>query len=172
MNPHATLSPEVSASIVIRHVPDGLKLAEKAKVPQVVRDFIAQHHGRSRASYFYTLACNAVADPSTIDAMKFTYPGPNPLSKEAAILMLADSIEAASRSLNSFDTESITALVNRIAEGKIKEGLLNDCSLSFRDLKQVKDSFVERLKIIYHGRVSYPPSGDASEAITEQNPKA
>lgn len=172
VNPHETLSPEVSASIVIRHVPDGLKLAEKAKVPQVVRDFIAQHHGRSRASYFYTLACNAVADPSTIDVMKFTYPGPNPLSKEAAILMLADSIEAASRSLKSFDTESITALVNRIAEGKIKEGLLNDCSLSFRDLKQVKDSFVERLKIIYHGRVSYPPSGDASEAITEQNPKA
>lgn len=173
VNPHETLSPEVSASIVIRHVTDGLKLAEKAKVPQLVRDFIPQHHGRGRASYFYTMACNAVADPATIDPMKFTYPGPNPLTKEAAILMLADSVEAASRSLKSYDTESLTALVNRIAESKIKEGLLNDCALSFRDLKLVKDSMVERLKIIYHGRISYPTApGDDSEEITEGNPNA
>lgn len=154
-SPHAALTPEQSASIVINHVTDGLARAEKHKLPSVIKDFISQHHGRGTAKYFYTIACNNNPD-CDIDIEKFTYPGPNPTSKETAILMMADSTEAASRSLREYDEKSIRDLVNKIVNSQIADGLLNNSPLSFKDVEIVKETFINRLKSMYHTRVSYP----------------
>ena len=155
VNPHDSLSPEQSARIVISHVADGLRRAEKANLPQAITDFIAQHHGKSIAKFFYVQACNA--NPGkVIDPAPFTYPGPNPQSKETAIVMLADSCEAAAKSLTDHSKESIKALVDKVVDSKVKEGLLNEAPISFRDIMVVKNTFVERLQSFYHVRVSYP----------------
>ena len=156
VNPHSALTPEQSAEIVINHVRDGLKLADKAKLPQVVIDFIAQHHGKGKAKYFYTLACNAADDMNTVDASVFTYPGPNPSNKETSILMMADAVEAASRSLKEYNDDNIRNLVNKIIDSQIADGLFIDSPLSFRDIQIIKEVFIERLKTTYHTRISYP----------------
>ncbi len=155
INPHELISPEQSAKIVIRHVTDGLKIADKAKLPDVIKDFIAEHHGKSTAKYFYTTACNNNGG-EPVDPAPFTYPGPNPRSKETAILMMADATEAASRSLKEHTDESISALVNKIIDGQIAQGLMKDAPLSFRDVETIKKVFISRLRTIYHTRVSYP----------------
>lgn len=155
VNPHDALSPMQSARIVIGHVNDGLKLAEKAKLPKVVSDFISQHHGRGKAKYFYNTYANAHPDED-IDPVPFTYPGPNPQTREASILMMADAVEAASRSLKEHTPDAITQLVNRIIDGQIQEGLHNESSLSFKDVEMIKAAFIERLRTMYHARVSYP----------------
>ena len=157
VNPHDALPPLQSARVVIGHVTEGLKLAEKAKLPQAIRDFISQHHGRGQTRYFYTTYCNAHPDEE-VDPAPFTYPGPNPQTREASILMMADSVEAASRSLTDHSPEAITALVNRIIDTQIKEGLHNDSPLSFLDVKLIKESFASRLRTLYHSRISYPES--------------
>ena len=155
VNPHELISPEQSAKIVIRHVTDGLKLADKAKLPAVIKDFIAEHHGKSTTKYFYTTACNNNGG-NPVDPAPYTYPGPNPRSKETAILMMADATEAASRSLKEHTDESITALVNKIIDGQIAQGLMKDAPLSFRDVETIKKVFIARLRTMYHTRVSYP----------------
>ena len=155
VNPHELISPEQSAKIVIRHVTDGLKIADKAKLPAVIKDFIAEHHGRSTTKYFYTTACNNNGG-NPVDPAPYTYPGPNPRSKETAILMMADATEAASRSLKEHTDESISALVNKIIDGQIAQGLMKDAPLSFRDVETIKKVFISRLRTIYHTRVSYP----------------
>lgn len=154
-SPHAPISPEQSARIVINHVHDGLVKAEKFKLPKIIRDFISQHHGKGKAKYFYTIACNASPD-GKVDGDKFQYPGPNPQTKETAILMMADATEAASRSLQEYDDQSIKTLVNRIINGQISEGLLSESPLSFRDIAAIKEVFTNRLKTIYHTRIAYP----------------
>ena len=155
VNPHDALNPMQSARIVIGHVTDGLRRADKEKLPQVVRDFISQHHGRGKAKYFYNTYVNAHPGEE-VDPAPFTYPGPNPQTREASILMMADAVEAASRSLKEHTVESIAALVNRIIDGQIADGLHNESSLSFRDVNIIKQSFIERLRTMYHARVSYP----------------
>lgn len=155
VNPHDGLDPMQSARIVIGHVADGLKRAEKAKLPSAIRDFISEHHGRGKARYFYTTYCNAHPDMQ-VDEAPFTYPGPNPRSRETSILMMADAVEAASRSLSDHTPEAISALVNRIIDTQINEGLHNDSSLSFRDVNEIKETFASRLRTMYHARVSYP----------------
>ena len=155
VNPHELISPEQSAKIVIRHVTDGLKLADKSKLPAVIKDFIAEHHGKSTTKYFYTTACNNNGG-EPVDPAPYTYPGPNPRSKETAILMMADATEAASRSLKEHTDESISALVNKIIDGQIAQGLMKDAPLSFRDVETIKKVFIARLRTIYHTRVSYP----------------
>lgn len=155
VNPHEVLTPEQSAKIVVRHVADGLKRAEKAKLPMVIRDFISQHHGKNLAQYFYTTACNNNGG-EPVDPEPYRYPGPNPQTKETAILMMADATEAASRSLKEYSEETITALVNKIVDGQIAKGLLKEAPLSFRDVEKVKCVFISRLKTMYHARVSYP----------------
>ena len=155
VNPHDALDAKQSAKIVIGHVTEGLKLAEKAKLPAVLRHFITEHHGRGKAKYFYTTYCNAHPDEE-VDESAFTYPGPNPHSRETSILMMADAVEAASRSLTDHSPEAISELVNRIIDTQIAEGLHNDSPLSFRDVKAIKDTFAQRLRTLYHSRISYP----------------
>lgn len=155
VNPHDGLSPLKSAEIIISHVTEGLKRADKAGLPSVIKDFIAQHHGAGKAKYFYFTYCKQHPDEK-IDPAPFTYPGPNPSSREASVLMMADSVEAASRSLSEHTPQAIRQLVDKIIDSQIADGLHNDSSLSFRDVRTIKDAFTRRLMTIYHSRISYP----------------
>lgn len=155
VNPHDALPPERSASIVVSHVPDGLQLADKAGLPEIIKSFIREHHGAGMAKYFYIKYCEKHPG-ETVDKTPFSYPGPNPRSRETSILMMADAIEAASRSLREHTREAITELVNRIIDGQIADGLHNESSLEFRDTAKIKDAFIKRLMTIYHSRIAYP----------------
>ena len=155
VNPHTGLDPEVSAQKIISHVTSGLQMATKYKLPKVIRDFIAEHHGKSVTRYFYNTAVNENPDKE-IDRSKFQYPGPNPQSKETAVVMMADAVEAASRSLKDYTPQSIDALVDKIIDGQASEGLFKDAPISFRDVEKVKDTFKKRLATIYHSRIAYP----------------
>lgn len=155
VNPHDTLEPIQSARIVTGHVREGLILAEKAKLPQMIRRFISEHHGAGTARYFYTTYCNAHPG-ETVDISAFSYPGPNPQSKETSLLMMADAIEAASRSMPDHSPEAISALVNKIIDGQIADGLHNESPISFRDVSTIKEVFAQRLRTMYHSRISYP----------------
>ena len=166
-NPHDHLvRPEDSAKIVIEHVANGLKLAEEADLPKVIRDLIAQHHGKGVTRYFYYKA-REMRPGQEVDKAPFSYPGPNPQTKEAAILMMADACEAATKSLKDHSEESIAAMVDKIIDGQIADGLLREAPISFSDVKTVKQLFVERLRTAFHMRVSYP-----SDAITETSAQA
>lgn len=155
VNPHESLSYEQSAQVVINHVHDGLKLAEKYDLPKVIKDFISTHHGKSKTKYFYISCINENPDKK-IDEKIYTYPGPNPFSKETAILMMADSVEAASRSLPEYTEDSISELVERIIDSQVSDGYFKDCPITFRDIATVKGVFKEKLKTVYHTRISYP----------------
>ncbi|MDE6116700.1 MAG: HDIG domain-containing protein [Duncaniella sp.] len=155
VNPHDALDPIQSARIVTGHVREGIALAEKAKLPEVIRKFIREHHGAGKARYFYTTYCNAHPD-EPVDESVFSYPGPNPQSKETSIIMMADAVEAASRSMTDHSPEAISALVNKIIDGQIAEGLHNDSPISFRDVQAIKEVFAQRLRTMYHSRISYP----------------
>ncbi|MCM1296768.1 MAG: HDIG domain-containing protein, partial [Muribaculaceae bacterium] len=155
VNPHNALDPVKSASIIIGHVTEGLRMAEKEKFPGVIFDMIAQHHGKGVAKYFYTTYCNA-HQGETVDPTPFTYPGPNPQTREASLLMMADSVEAASRSLKEYSTETISRLVNSIIDSQIEAGLHAESPLSFADIKMIKEAFIQRLRTIYHVRIAYP----------------
>jgi putative nucleotidyltransferase with HDIG domain len=154
-NPHRNLPFEKSAQIIIRHVAEGIKLAEKASLPKAVVDFIRTHHGTGKTKYFYHSFRNAFPD-TPVDESQFTYPGPNPFSKETAILMMADSVEAASRSLNEYTDEKLCMLVDRIIDGQMADGLLKNAPLTFHEIEVIKTTFVEKLKTMYHTRISYP----------------
>ena len=155
VNPHDALTPMQSAQIVINHVPDGLKRASKAKLPKAICDFIAQHHGTGTTKYFYTMACKANPD-GEVDPGPYTYPGPNPQSKETAIVMMADACEAATRSLKEPDEATITAIVDRIVSSQLKDGLLNEAPITLREISIVKQAFINRLRSMYHQRIEYP----------------
>jgi hypothetical protein len=155
LNPHKSLSYEQSAQVVISHVTDGLRLAEKHNLPTVIKDFISTHHGRGKTKFFYISWKNEHPDQEPDEAM-FTYPGPNPFTKETAVLMMADSVEAASRSLSEYTEESIGALVDKIIDSQVAEGYFRECPITFKDIATVKAVFKEKLKIIYHTRVKYP----------------
>ena len=155
VNPHTNLPYEESAQIVISHVKDGVKIAEKLNLPQTIIDFIKTHHGTSKAKYFYNSYVNEHPDEEVNEEL-FTYPGPNPFTKEQALLMMADAVEAASRSLKEYTEENISKLVNTIIDSQIADGLLNNSPISFRDIRDVKEAFIEKLKTMYHTRISYP----------------
>lgn len=155
VNPHDGLSPERSARIIVGHVTDGLRRAEKAGLPVVLRDFITQHHGHGQAKYFYITACNQAAD-GKVDPEPYTYPGSNPTSRETSVLMMADAVEAASRSLTEHTPDAIRSLVDHIIDDQIKAGLHNSSPLAFRDVERIKRAFVKRLSTIYHSRIAYP----------------
>ena len=155
VNPHKSLSYEQSAQVVISHVSDGLKLAEKNNLPKVIKDFISTHHGTGKTKYFYVSYKNENPDKD-VDEDVFTYPGPNPFSKETAILMMADSVEAASRSLPEYTEESINSLVDKIIDSQVEEGFFKYCPITFKDIATVKLVFKEKLRTVYHTRISYP----------------
>lgn len=155
VNPHDELTEERSAQIIISHVTEGLKLADKYHLPKVIRDFISTHHGRSQVKYFYIQWKNKHQGEEP-DANLFTYPGPNPFTREQAILMMCDAVEASSRSLKEFTEESIKELVNRIIDGQVQAGYFRECPITFRDIADAKRVLAESLKTIYHTRIAYP----------------
>ena len=155
VNPHNQLSFDQSAQIIISHVTEGVKMAEKLGLPKAVINFSRTHHGSGKAKYFYNSYKNQYPD-RPIDEKLFTYPGPNPFSKETAILMMADSVEAASRSLKEHTEESIKQLVDKIVDSQIADGLLRNAPLTFKDVEEIKGVFVDKLKTMFHTRISYP----------------
>ena len=155
VNPHDSLTCHDSARMIISHVTEGIRLAEKYSLPQFIKDFILTHHGRGLVKYFYIKYQNEHPDEE-VDKEPFTYPGPNPFTREQAILMMADGVEAASRSLKEYSDESISGLVNKIIDGQLQAGYFVDCPITFRDIKQAKQVLIERLKAIYHARIQYP----------------
>lgn len=156
VNPHDALPPEQSARILIGHVTDGVKLADKAGLPSVIKNFIREHHGAGKAKYFYFAACKNAPEGQEPDPTPYTYPGPNPQSRETSLLMMADAVEAASRSLKDYSRESIAGLVDKIVDGQIADGLHSSSTLEFRDVQIIKEAFVKRLMTMYHTRISYP----------------
>lgn len=155
VNPHDQLSDLESAQIIISHVTEGLKLAEKFNLPGIIKDFISTHHGTGLTKYFYINYCNEHPDEQ-VDKEMFQYPGPNPFTREQAILMMADTVEAASRSLNEYTEESIRTLTNKLIDSQVADGFFRECPITFRDIALAKSVLIERLKSIYHTRISYP----------------
>lgn len=155
VNPHDQLSDLESAQIIISHVTEGLKLAEKFNLPGIIKDFISTHHGTGLTKYFYINYCNEHPDEQ-VDKEMFQYPGPNPFTREQAILMMADTVEAASRSLNEYTEESISTLTNKLIDNQVADGFFRECPITFRDIALAKSVLIERLKSIYHTRISYP----------------
>ena len=155
VNPHTRMQPKESAQIIISHVTEGVKIAKKYGIPDVISNFILTHHGRGLAKYFYTTYQNAHPD-EVVDDTPFRYPGPNPFSREQAILMMADSVEAASRSLPEYTETTISNVVNRIIDAQVNEGFFQECPITFRDIATAKRVLIERLKSIYHTRIQYP----------------
>ena len=154
-NPHNQLTYKQSAQVVISHITDGMKLADKYNLPQVIKDFITTHHGAGLTKYFYISYQNEHPDEE-VDKAAFQYPGPNPFTKEQAILMMADSVEAASRSLPEYTEESISALVDKIIDSQESDGYFKECPITFKDISTIKTVFKEKLKTMYHTRISYP----------------
>lgn len=162
VNPHDTLTYHESARIIISHVTEGVKLAERENLPTIIRDFIVTHHGTGITKFFYIKYKNEHPEEE-VDPAPFTYPGPNPFTREQAILMIADGVEAASRSLPEYTEESISTLVNRMIDQDVTDGYFKECPITFRDLAIAKLVLIERLKAIYHTRISYPEMKKASE---------
>ncbi|MDR1102988.1 MAG: HDIG domain-containing protein [Tannerella sp.] len=162
VNPHQDMPFEKSAQLIINHVTEGVRIAEKASLPKSVIDFIRTHHGTGKTKYFYNSFRNAFPD-APVDEKLFTYPGPNPFSKETAILMMADSVEAASRSLSEYTEEKLRAQVDKLIDSQLTDGLLKNAPLTFREIEVIKDSFVEKLKTMYHTRISYPDLATAKQ---------
>lgn len=154
-NPLDTMSRIDAAQVVIGHVTDGLKMAEKYGLPGVIKDFIKTHHGSGKTKYFYISYKNEHPDEPVDDTL-FTYPGPDPFTREQAILMMADTVEAAARSLKEYTEESISGLVNKLIDGQMEEGYFKNCPITFHDIAVAKQVLTERLKSIYHTRTSYP----------------
>ena len=155
VNPHEKMGAIDSAQMIISHVTEGVKTAEKYNLPKVIREFITTHHGQGKAKFFYVQYKNAHPNDD-VDELLFTYPGPNPFTKEQAILMMADTVEAASRSLPDYTEKTIRELVNRLVDGQVAEGYFKDCPITFRDIAYAKTVLIEKLKTIYHTRLSYP----------------
>ena len=155
VNPHEKMGSIDSAQMIISHVTEGIKMAEKYDLPNVIKDFISTHHGQGKAKFFYVQYKNAHPNDD-VDELLFTYPGPNPFTKEQAILMMADTVEAASRSLPDYTEKTIRELVNRLIDTQVAEGYFKECPITFRDIAYAKTVLIEKLKTIYHTRLSYP----------------
>lgn len=155
IDPHAGLTEKESARIIIGHVTEGVKIARKYNLPQQIIDFIQTHHGKGKAKYFYNSYVNSHPDEE-VDEEDFTYPGPNPFTRETALLMMADTIEAASRSLKDNSKEAISGLVNRLVDSQVADGLFKNAPITFKDIELAKEVFSEKLVSMRHMRVAYP----------------
>ncbi len=155
-NKHNKLAPRLSALIITAHVKDGIRLAKEYKLPQIVADFIPMHHGRSRVEYFYQQALKQAGNPQEVNEDDFRYPGPRPNTKETGILMISEAVEAASRSVASPTPQRLDTLINSIIETRIKDGDLDECPLTFRDLTTIKQAITPVLIGSLHKRIEYP----------------
>ncbi|MCI1246317.1 MAG: HDIG domain-containing protein [Prevotella sp.] len=177
VNPHNKMSCKESARIIISHVTGGIKLADQIGLPNELKAFIVTHHGRGLTKYFYVKYKNEHPDED-VNPDDFRYPGPNPSTREQAILMMTDMVEAASRSLPEHTEKSISELVNKLIDGQIAEGFFKECPITFRDIAQAKVVLTERLMSIYHTRISYPelkkrapshPDSDAEKSVGQKS---
>ena len=164
-NPHDKISPNLSTLIIISHVKDGLDLAKQYNLPKVIQDIIMQHHGTTLVKYFYYTVKNNSDKPEDVKEEDFRYPGPIPSTKEAAIIMLADSTEAAVRSINEPTKGKIEEMVNNIIKDKLNSGQLDDCDLTLKDLGKIRKCFLKALNGIYHQRIEYPTEKTKQEKI-------
>ena len=155
VNPHNDLSNEESAQVIIAHVIDGIKLAHRYNIPEPIIDFIRTHHGTSKTKYFYNKECNEHPDMQ-IDESLYTYPGPKPFSKETAVLMMVDSVEAASRSMKEHSEQSLSNLVDNIIDAQIKDNQFSNANITFADVQRIKNILKKKLQSIYHVRIEYP----------------
>jgi cyclic-di-AMP phosphodiesterase PgpH len=169
LNPHDRLRPSQSARIITSHVTYGLKLAREIGLPRQIADFIPQHHGTRTLHFFLRKAQSEAPESETVDEKEFRYPGPKPQFKEAAIMMLADSCEAAARSLAKPDPENIQTIVGKIFDAIVSDGQLDECDLSLRELTKIRESINASLTAIYHARIDYPgfnpPSLDPAQPV-------
>ena len=163
INPHNQLDPKTSAQIIISHVADGEDLAREYRLPQRIRDFIREHHGTTLVAYFYHKALEEAEDPSQVREQDFRYPGPKPRSKETAILMLADGVEAVARARQPSSREELEKIVEDIILQRLEEGQLDEAPLTLRDLAVIRKTFVEVLAGVYHTRINYPSSQPAAQ---------
>ena len=170
VNPHDALTSAESARIIIGHVKEGVKIAEKKNLPTVINNFIITHHGLGLVKYYYVKEQNAHPD-EPLDKAAFMYPGPNPFTREQAILMMSDTVEAASRSLSDYTEESISNLVNKLIDSQVTEGYYKECPITFRDIDQSKQVLIERLTSIYHTRIQYPELKKRNESEKEPSRK-
>ncbi len=174
LNPHDHCDFDESARRIIDHVTKGVELAKKYNLPEAIINFIRTHHGRSKVKYFYNSFRNKYPD-RPVDEAAFTYSGPDPISKECAVVMMADAVEAASRSLQEKTEENITALVNNIIDGQLQDGRFMNAEITYRDIDSVKRVFIEMLTNIYHSRIAYPKlkqtaeENDAGNRTPEEN---
>ncbi len=173
-NAHDKLKPRMSALIIKNHVDSGVKMAKEIELPDVVIDFIRTHHGTSLIRYFYEKAMNESGNEQEIQEEDFRYDGPIPNSKETGILLLADGVEAASRSMSDHSYQKLDNLVNRLVDDRLAEGQLNNCALTLKDLKVIKDVFTRILQGMYHGRIKYPgqEEEEAADSAEEVKPGA
>ena len=155
-NPHDVLEPELSKKIILTHVSDGLEMARHHRLPQVIIDIIGQHHGTTLVAYFYHKAKAAAPEGTVIDQSEYRYPGPRPVSKEAAIIMMADSVEAAVRTIHEPNAEKVEEMIRNIVKGKLDDGQLSDCQLTLGEIERVIRVFCQSLNGIYHERIEYP----------------
>ncbi|GFP77036.1 HD family phosphohydrolase [Clostridium fungisolvens] len=159
-NPHDKITPNLSTLIIISHVKDGLELAREYNLPQVIRDIIEQHHGTTLVKYFYVTMKNNAENSDEIKEEDFRYPGPKPESKEAGIIMLADSVEASVRSISDPTKGKIEEMVNKIVKDKLFSGELDNCDLTLKDINKISKCFLKVLNGIYHQRIEYPTEKD------------
>jgi membrane-associated HD superfamily phosphohydrolase len=169
-NKHEGLAPNMSAIILSSHVKNGLEMAEKFKIPKLIRDFIPEHHGKNLMSYFYNKA-KKESNASDIRESDYRYPGPSPKSKETAIVMLADTVEAATRTLSNPSAGRLRKQVEELVEQRFLEGELDDSDLTMRDLKGIIDGFMSVLLGIFHQRIEYPKTEETKKSNTKDNPK-
>lgn len=172
INPHETLDPYSSARIIVSHVQDGLVLARKHRLPDRIQDFIAEHHGDRLVYVFFKKAQEQADEGEKVDESRFRYKGPRPRSRESGIVMLADSVEAASAAVRPNNAEAIEKLVNKLVEDHMKEGQLDNSGLTMGDIRAIRESFIETLKGRYHVRVRYPGNDELEPARSAGSPEA
>jgi cyclic-di-AMP phosphodiesterase PgpH len=163
-NPHNQMDFRSSARVIIGHVSRGVEIAKKHKLPETIIDFIRTHHGTGTVQYFYRSFLNANSGED-VDINEFTYPGPKPYSRETAVLMMADSVEAASRTLKTYSPESIHQLVENIVAYQSEEDQFSESSITFSDIRVIKEIFKTRLSNIYHSRIEYPETPRADQGL-------
>ena len=163
-NQHKELSPTMSRMIIVGHVKDGMELLEEYKIPMILRQFCETHHGTTLVQYFYHQATQKSSETGeVIEEAEFRYPGPKPRSKEAAIVMLSDVVEGATRAMKDPTPSRIESLVHTMAMKRLQDGQLNDCDLTMRELALIENSLIKSLCAMYHGRISYP-GGDSNDS--------
>ena len=168
-NKHSRLRPAMSLLVIIGHVKDGIELAREYGVPRPIQHFIEAHHGTTLVEYFYHAARTEAetSDKAAVDEVEFRYPGPRPRTKEVAVLMIADAVESAVRTMTEPNPGRIESLVRTLSRKRLLDGQFDDCDLTFRELGLIEEAVIARVCAIHHGRISYPSAKTDEEETPE-----